>query len=283
MTQRISRRQALLLGGGLLAGAGAAGTVVGAGSASAATAAQRSAEAQAGAWVRLPVITANIGRKNLGARQGAIQAVRAGDPGNRPFVGWQEISEGDTGEPAMISQAFGEAYDNAFLADASSYRVPISVPTPWHVINSQKTFVHGGIANVSPPRWINEVVVEHGQVPGLKFVLINTHYLHGAYNGDNDPSLRDEWDLHKKTHRERVMAHHDKGHLVIWTADTNNPTYDQATGQPNEGKVVSTGIDRIDWLPGDGSVQLDLLGTSVVPMNVDDHNARVAIFRIRLA
>lgn len=269
MTQLISRRQALLFGGGALA---ALGAVAGAPGASAAS-----------AWVRLPVITANIGRKNLGARQAAIQAVRAGDPGTRPFVGWQEISEGDTDEPAMIAQSFGDAYDNAFLNDDASYRVPISVPTPWHVINSQKTFVHGGIANVSPPRWINEVVVEHGQVPGLKFALINTHYLHGAYNGDNNPDLRDEWDLHKKTHRERVMAHHDKGHLVIWTADTNNLNYDQATGQPNEGKVVSTGIDRIDWLPGDGAVQLDLLGTSVVQMNVDDHNARVAIFRIRLA
>jgi hypothetical protein len=198
-------------------------------------------------------------------------------------VGWQEISEGDTGEPAMISAAFGESYDNQFLHDDSSYRVPISVPTPWHVVNFTKTFVHGVVPDVSPPRWINEVAVEHGQIPGLKFVLINTHYLHNAYNGTDNPDLRQYWDLHKKLHRERVMAHHDKGHLVIWTADTNNPNYDQATGQPDEHKVFPDGIDRIDWLPGDGTVQLDLLGTNVVPMNVDDHNAKVAIFRIRLA
>jgi hypothetical protein len=272
MANRISRRQALMLGGGALAGAAAFGSVAGARSASAAT-----------EWFRLPIITANIGRKNLPARGPAIQAVRGGDPGNRPFVGWQEISEGDTGEPAMIAQNFGDAYDNAFLNDAGSYRVPISVPTPWKVINSKPTFVHGVIPDVSPPRWINEVVVEHNAHPGLKFVLINTHYLHGAYNGQQSPALRDDYDLHKKIHRERVMAHNDKGHLVIWTADTNNPGYDKATGQDTERKVFADGIDRINWLPGDGTVQLDLVTTNVVPMNVDDHNARVAIFRIRLA
>jgi hypothetical protein len=143
--------------------------------------------------------------------------------------------------------------------------------------------VHPKVPGISPPRWINEVVVEHNSHPGLKFVLINTHYIHGAYNGQQSPNLRDEYDLHKKTHRERVMAHHDKGHLVIWTADTNNPGYDNATGQDAEHKVFPEGIDRINWLPGDGTVQLDLVTTNVVPMNVDDHNARVAIFRIRLA
>ncbi len=272
MASTISRRQALVLGGGALAGVATLGSVAAARSASAAT-----------DWIRLPVITANIGRKNLGAREAAIRDVRNGDPGNRPFVGWQEIREGDDGEPAMISQYFGDAYQNPFLYDASSFRVPISVPQPWKVVNSNPTFVHGGIGGVTPPRWINEVAVEHQSHPGLKFVLINSHYIAGAYNGDQNPNLRDEWDLHKKTHRERVMAHHDRGHLVIWTADTNRPDYDRATGQAAERKAFANGIDRINWLPGDGTVQLDLVTTKAVPMHVDGHDARVAIFRIRLA
>ncbi|WP_460651641.1 hypothetical protein [Kribbella endophytica] len=266
MVNRISRRHALMLGGGALAATFSAG------------------QAAASPWVRLPVVTANIGRKNLGAREAAIRDVRNNaDPGNRPVVGWQEIREGDEGEPAMISQYFGDAYQNAFLQHDTSYRVPISVPQPWNVVNSNATFVHGGISDVTPPRWINEVAVEHSAYPGLKFVLINTHYLAGAYNGEQNPNLRDEWDLHKKTHRERVMAHHERGHLVIWTADTNNPGYDQATGQAAERKVFANGIDRIDWLPGDGTVQLELTGTRAVPMSVDSHEARVALFRIRLA
>ena len=267
-----SRRQALMLGGGALAGAATLGSVAGA----------RSAQA-ASDWVRLPIVTANIGRKNLGQRDAAITAVRNADGSNRPMVGWQEINEGDTGEPAMIRNHFGSAYNNAFLNDTQSFRVPISVPAPWRVVNSNKKFVHGVVPDASPPRWINEVAVEHTGIPGLKFVMIGTHYIYNAYNGDQRPALRPYWDLHKKTHRERVMSYHDRGTLVIWTADTNNPNYGNATGQANEHKVFSGGVDRINWLPGNGTVQLDLQNQYEVPMNVDGHNARVAIFRIRLA
>lgn len=284
MADRISRRQALLLGGGALAGAATLGSVAGARPASAATSsAPSAAPSSATDWIRLPIITANIGRKHLDAREAAIRAVRDGDPGHRPVVGWQEISEGDRGEPAMISQHFGAAYENVFLHDDRSYRVPISVPRPWHVVNFHATFVHGVIRGVTPPRWINEVTVEHRSQPGLRFVLINTHYLAGAFSGEQNPNLRDEWRKHKRAHRDRVMAHHDRGHLVIWTADTNRAGYDRATGQAAERKAFAQGIDRINWLPGDGTVQLDLVTTKLVPMHVDSHEARVAVFRIRLA
>lgn len=279
MVDRISRRQALLLGGGALA---ALGSLTGAQTASAARPAEAAAKTATG-WFRLPVVTANIGRKHLGAREAAIHAVRGGDPGNRPFVGWQEIGEGDSGEVPMIARHFGSKYQNAFLRDPKSFRVPISVPAPWKIVNSKRTFVHGGIAHVTPTRFINEVVVEHTAHPGLKFALINSHYIAGAYNGNNNPNLRDEWQLHKKLHRERVIAHHTNGHLVIWTADTNNPGYDQATGQDAEHKVFAKGIDRINWLPGDGTVRLDLVGTKAIPMSVDGHDARLAVFRIKLA
>ncbi|MFB6720114.1 hypothetical protein ACFCV3_08150 [Kribbella sp. NPDC056345] len=264
MTGKLTRRQALLLGGGAVAALASAGTAT-----------------AAGAWIRLPVVTANIGRDNLGAREAAIRDVRNADPGNRPFVGWQEIREGDDGEPAIISQYFGDLYQNAFLHHESSYRVPISVPQPWTVINSRATFVHGGMQNITPPRWINEVVVQHTADPALVFTLIDSHYIYGAYNGPQEVSRRDEWDLHKQRHRERVMAHHNNGRLVIWTADTNNPNYGNATGQAGERKAFAGGIDRINWLPGDGSVELELLSTKVIPMHVDGHDARAAIFRIR--
>jgi hypothetical protein len=86
MADRISRGQALVFGG-----MAARGSVAGAQPASAARPAERGSAVQAGTgWFRLPVVTANIGRKHLGAREAAIQAVRGADPGHRPFVGWQE-------------------------------------------------------------------------------------------------------------------------------------------------------------------------------------------------
>jgi len=274
---KLSRRQALLLGGGVAVGTAAA--VAGVQSASAAG----PESAAAADWIRLPIITANVGRKNLGAREAAIRDVRDGVAGERPFVGWQEIGEGpkDTGEPAMIEKHFGNAYRTAFLRNERSFRVPISVPKPWKIVDSKPTFGHGGIKPVTPPRWLNEVVVRHESNPALEFVLLNTHYLFGAYNGATRPDLRDEYNRHRAAHRNRVLHHHRQGRLVIWTADTNHPGYTTASGRNAEKKVFHEGVDRINWLPGNGAVQLQLRGTKSIDMRVDGHNARVAIFRIR--
>jgi hypothetical protein len=126
-------------------------------------------------------------------------------------------------------------------------------------------------------------VVQHETNAALQFTLINTHYLAGAYNGAQRPDLRDEWNLHRSIHKDRILAHHRLGRLVIWTADTNNHGYGTATGRDAEHRAFTSDIDRIDWLPGNGAVQLELRDTKAVNMNVDGHNARVAIFRIRLA
>jgi len=270
---KLSRRQALLLGGGVAVGAAAA--VGGVQSASAAGPA-------AAGWVRLPIITANIGRRHLDAREAAIRDVRHGVAGERPFVGWQEIREGDKGEPAMIGKHFGDSHRTAFLRNERSFRVPISVPKPWQIVDSKPVKAHGVIEEVSPPRWLNEVVVRHESNPALEFVLLNTHYLFGAYNGATRPDLRDEYDHHRAVHRNRVLHHHRKGRLVIWTADTNHHGYTTATGRKAEKQVFREGVDRINWLPGNGAVQLQLRGTKSIDMRVDGHNARVAIFRIRL-
>ncbi|MDG9719108.1 hypothetical protein [Streptomyces sp. DH24] len=266
---KISRRGLLALGGALAGGA----VVAGASPASAST-----------DWIRLPVVTANIGRTNLGAREAAIRDVRYCDTGHRPLVGWQEIREGDgdSRERSYITRYFGDAYANPFLWHDTAYRVPLSVPAPWTVVSRGSTFVHGGISGVTPPRWINEAVVRHSRHPALEFALINTHYIANAHNGSRNPDLRDEWDLHKQKHKDRVLAHHRAGRAVIWTADTNNPDYARATGWKAERQVFFRGIDRINWMPGDGRVRLELLGTRTVDMRVDGHDARVALFRIRL-
>jgi hypothetical protein len=96
--------------------------------------------------------------------------------------------------------------------------------------------------------------------------------------------LRDEWRAMKAAHKDRVLAQHqNQGRLVIWTADTNRRDYDTATGWQAERKAFGGGVDRVNWLPGNGDVQLELLNTRTIPMNVDGHDARLAIFRIRLA
>ncbi|WP_211207207.1 hypothetical protein [Stackebrandtia nassauensis] len=268
-----SRRNVLILG----AGAAAAGALGVTGYA------QADVAATASEWIRLPIITANIGRKRLSKREAAIRAVRSGDRGHRPLVGWQEIGEGDSGEKAMIAKHFDEHYKNPFLRDGRAYRVPFSIPNHWTVVSTKRNFVHRGIEGWSPERWINEVVLRHVKYTGIEFALINSHYIANAYNGDRKPSLQDEWRKHRKLHGNRVLAHHAAGRPVIWTGDVNRPDYTTASGRSAEKKAFSKGIDRINWLPAGDKIQIQLQGTRTVDMDVDSHNARVAIFRIRLA
>lgn len=261
----VSRRTALALGGGAVAAA-----VTGTSTASAAT-----------DWFRLPVITANIGRTNLGARDAAFDAVRNSDGTNRPLVCFQEISEGDSGEEAMIDHYFGPLYTKAFLRDGRAFRVPICVGRPWVVVSQQRHFAHPGVSGWSPERWLTEVIVRHQDHPSVEFAVFNTHYIANAFNGEQRPSLQDEWWLMRDIHRARSRAHHDAGRLVIWGADTNRPDFGTASDLSAEQKAFGTGIDRLHWLPGDGSVQITLNTTRTIDMNVDSHNARLAIFHVR--
>lgn len=267
MSSRVSRRRALAIGGGALAG-----TVAGTSTASAAT-----------DWFRLPVITANVGRDNLDKRDAAFDAVRNADGTNRPLVCFQEIGEGaeDTGEPAMIDHYFGPLYDKAFLRDGRAFRVPICVGRPWVIESRARYFAHAGISGWSPERWLTEVVVHHETYTQVRFVVLNTHYIANAFNGDQRPDLQDEWWLMRDIHRARSRFHHDAGRLVIWGADTNRPDFGTASDLSAEQKAFGTGIDRLHWLPGNGTVQITLNATKTINMEVDNHDARMAIFHVR--
>ena len=271
----ISRRRALGLAG-IAAGAAALGTTAAA-PASAAT-----------AWRYLGVVTANIGRDNLAAREPAIEAVRnslslSGDE-DRPLVGWQEIGEGDpdTREKGWIDQYFSIMYRNLHLADAG-HRVPISAPKAYNVVSQRVTSVHGGKEGVSPNRVISEAVLAAANDTALRFAFLNTHFVAGAWNGKEDPyeAWRDEmWELHFQKMRTVMEGYRAQGLPIIWTGDCNrNP---MPKFYPlKEIRAFSTGIDQIGWIPGTNGVEIRLSSTKTVPMNVDGHDARVALLQLR--
>ncbi|KAB8159543.1 hypothetical protein FH609_028560 [Streptomyces sp. 3MP-14] len=278
-----SRRRVLALGGagaisaaGLLGAAGEASAV---GEASAAT-----------AWKRLVVVTANVGRANLGQRERAIRDVRDAvtidGARTTPLVGWQEIGEGDGDgrEPGWIERHFAAGYRNLYLRHSVAERVPISVPPAYRVLQQRVTRVHGGKAGVSPHRVITEAVLERVDTPGLRFVLANTHYVAGAWNGREDPheGWRDDmWGRHFRAHRDDVLGHwRSLGYPVIWTGDVNRTPMPLLL--PNhEKRAFGGGIDQIGWVPGTNGTQLRLRWTKVVPMHVDGHDARVAVLQVR--
>jgi hypothetical protein len=265
--QRISRRSLLILGGGAALG-GLAGTA----------AARDLAEADGGH--RLAVITANIGRKHLDQRRPAIAKVR--NAATRPLVGWQEIGEGarDTGEKPMIEHFFGSRYNNVGMIG----KVPVSVPQPWKVTHWERRFASAGLKGWSPTRYITEVRIEHANQPALKFTLLNMHYIANAWNGRTD-ALQDDrrarWNHHLGVHRDRVKAYHQQGRTVIWTGDVNNRNMPQV--HPKERAAFKHGIDKVNWIPGTDRVRISLVRTATIDLHVDGHDAKMAVFNLRLA
>lgn len=280
VVEGITRRHALGLGGAAVVGTAGA------------LAATDSADAADG-WQRLVVVTANIGRKNMGQRERAIRDVRHAVTIDgrltRPLVGWQEIGEGDGSdnqEPRWINQYFGTAYRNIFEQEGRARRVPMSIPKAYNIVDRRVTFVHGGKAGVSPHRVITEAVLARADDPQLRFVFANTHYVAGAFNGVQDPheAWRDDmWGRHFRSHRDDVLGYwRARGYPVIWTGDVNrNP---MPLMLPNyEKRAFRGGIDQIGWVPGTNGTQVRLRWTKVVPMHVDGHDARVAVMQVRRA
>ncbi|MEO3768092.1 hypothetical protein [Streptomyces sp. B8F3] len=274
----ITRRRALGLGGAAVVGTAGA------------LAAADSADAADG-WQRLVVVTANIGRTNMGQRERAIRDVRHAVTIDgqlaRPLVGWQEIGEGDGSdnqEPRWINQYFGTAYRNVFEYDSSAHRVPMSIPKAYDIVDRRVTFVHGGKAGVSPHRVITEAVLARADDPRSRFVFANTHYVAGAFNGTQDPheAWRDDmWRRHFRKHRDEVLGHwRARSFPVIWTGDVNRSPMPLLL-PAHEKRAFGRGIDQIGWAPGTNGTQLRLRWTKVVPMHVDGHDARVAVMQIR--
>ncbi len=236
------------------------------------------------------VVTANIGRNNLGRREQAIRDVRRAvtidGQLTKPLVGWQEIGEGDgdTKERGWIDQYFGTQYRNLFLRHETASRVPMSIPRSFNLVDSRVTFVHGGRAGVTPHRVITQAVLARASDPQTRFVFVNTHYVAGAWNGkeDSHEAWRDDmWRRHFRMHRDNVLGHwRSRGFPVLWTGDVNRdpmpllmPTYEK--------RAFARGIDQIGWVPGTNGTQLRLRWTKVVPLHVDGHNARVAVMQVR--
>ncbi|OEU85190.1 hypothetical protein DB35_01525 [Streptomyces abyssalis] len=278
----LSRRRALALGGSAVLG-----TTGVLGGAAAAGAAHSEAKGQ---WQRLVVVTANIGRDNLGAREAAVRAVRRAvkDDGGfaQPLVGWQEIGGGDEDgkENRFIRKHFGSGYRNLFLGQGAARQVPMSVPRTFDVIDRRVTRAHGGKAGVSPHRVISQAVLELAADPRVRLVVANTHYVSGAWNNEDDPAdawRRKMWKRHFRKHRDDVLEHwHAKGFPVVWTGDVNRNPMPRLVPR-DEKRAFPRGIDQIAWLPGTNGTELRLERTKTIPMHVDGHDARVAVMRIR--
>lgn len=279
----LDRRRALGLAGAALLGGAAAGPLL-AGRAEAAT-----------AWTSFAVVTANLGRVADKADHGRYETsvrnvrrtVKIATRTTRPLVGFQEIGEGDKDpliEHRLIAKYF-EGFKKAFFTPSKhpSYRVPIIVPAPFEVVSTNAVRGHGGVENVSPPRWISEVVLRLGTDPKTRFAMLNTHYIAGAYNGDQHQDRRKYWDALFKLHQERIAHYHAKGLPVIWTGDVNRRNLGRL--HPLERRLMpADSIDQVRWIPGTNGTQLRFVRRQTIDLTIEAvHDAHAAVMQVRRA
>lgn len=117
-------------------------------------------------------------------------------------IGWQEVN--DPADRQKLNRRLGSAYSTFYPAAGPAKAVPIS----WRVsrfakVSSGSKQTHGGQAHVTPARYVNWVVLEI-RGTGKRFVVVNTHFISGAWSGH--PERQARWNKHYQVLRDTVAA-----------------------------------------------------------------------------
>jgi len=106
------------------------------------------------------------------------------------------------------------------------------------------------------------------------FVIMNSHFIAGAYNGDNskaDTARRvSQWDIEWSHLRKFIEQYRRKGYTVFVEGDFNHPRPPKPT--PNFAWLVGTRLDRIG-VTTTGDVEVEEMSDGVIELN-SDHNAQ---------
>lgn len=126
-----------------------------------------------------------------------------GDASFEPFagvIGWQEVD--DPAARDKLRTRLGDGYATYFPPDGPAKAVPIS----WRVdrfakVGGGSVRTHDGEAGVTPARYVNWVVLE---VRGTttRFIVVNTHFISGAWSGH--PERQARWNRHYQVLHDRV-------------------------------------------------------------------------------
>lgn len=215
--------------------------------------------------VRQSVVTVNIGRGyKTGEAHDNILRVRHGFPG--AIIGWQEIDEADPAdEHKILAATFGPAhYRNVGFAHA----VPISVPLDWEIVpgSAKVTKASKWLAGASPDRFIVEVVATHPLLTEpVRFA--NGHYPLARLGGKEGGR---RWEDCQAAWQSRAVEWHQSRITTVTTRDTNRLRR-MPKVHPSERQLLPNAISRISVIPG--SVDVKRIGTRVVNLTIDGHDA----------
>jgi len=102
------------------------------------------------------------------------------------------------------------------------------------------------------------------------FVIINSHFIAGAYNGPKEAKRKKQWDIEWAHHTQFIGQYRRKGYTVFVMGDFNHPRPPKPT--PNFTWLVGERLDRIG-VTNTGDVVVEEMDDGVVALN-SDHNGQ---------
>ena len=156
-------------------------------------------------------------------------------------IGWQEVN--DPADRKKLRNSLPDHY-NHYVPKITkpSRKGAKAVPISWNskvfkLINAKSGRAHPGKAGETPARHVNLVILKHRK-SGEKFTFINTHFVHGAWNG-KVPNNKQRWITHSKFLRTVVNNHVKKDMPVFVVGDFNRHKYLKM--KPNPVRVKGMG------------------------------------------
>ena len=187
-------------------------------------------------------------------------------------VGWQEISK------PRYKDAVRSTYAHDWQVCELATEVPISVrKSQLKVLKSGHKLTHHGRAGASPNRYISWAYVETVDRQPVRFVVINTHYVSGAWN--NKRKLfkawrKRMWLVHNAQLRQLVLDAHESGFSVLVVGDFNRVSVEKF--HPKQHWVSNGGIDKIFWLEGKHGPQFSEVSAVLRTNLYSDHDLKTA-------
>lgn len=217
------------------------------------------------------VSTANIMGNPLMSQKKVVLDVKT-VKSRSTVVGWQEISN------ARYKKAVREVYGADWETCQLGVSIPISVrASAFKILKSGHQLAHHGKALASPNRYIAWAYLADRNDALCKFVLMNTHYVSGAWNNKPKPHKKWRqrmWHVHYAQQKQLVLDAHRAGFTVVGTGDFNR--VDVKKFHPDQHWLENGGIDKLWYLEGAHGPKIKVVSAALSTNLCSDHHLKTS-------
>ena len=200
------------------------------------------------------------------------------------LIGWNEIG------PDRYFKAIrnlGKEWGH-YMPKHGNYRIPNPISwkkSEWELKGSGFMKTHGGMAKVSPARYITWAKLKHKD-SDQTVVRINTHLVSGAWSGKKPTTewRRKQWNTHMDKLSKLVERFEKQGHTVIVGGDFNRDSHKVLGNQVKYASGLNApthGNRTLDYLMHVQDDYIRKVGTKVDKQYHSDHNAVVVKYALK--